>query len=736
MRSTRPRTPFRAPARLARTPLRLQLEAVECGAVALGIVLAYFGRRVPPGELRAECGVSRNGNSASSMLKAARRYGLMAKAFHLEAARLKELQVPQIVFWNFTHFLVVEGFRKGTVHVNDPARGRRRLSLAEFEEGYTGLVVLLQPGADFQKGGSGLGVIASLYGRLKSARRALLLLILLGALLVVPGLAVPLTTRIFVDHVLVQQRAEWVNPLLIGMLAIALLTGVLTQLRRYYLNRLKTALAARMSRGFLRHLLNLPLSYYAQRFPGSIAIRFSINSRLATLLSGRLATTAIDLLMIVFYGAMMLVYDPLLSGVVFAAGLLNLLVLAWIGHLRVTANMRLAQEQGELAGIGLAGFQAIETLKASASEGIFFTRWAGHHARALKATQHLAALETSVRVIPSLLSSLAAATVVVVGGARVMEGHLTMGILVAFQTMVGSFLGPINGLASLGASLQAVLSDLAQLEDVLAEPADEASKGARPAEFEATRLRGAVGVEGLTFGYSPTDPPLIDDFSLAIAPGQRIALVGASGSGKSTVARLVAGLYAPWSGEIRLDGRSRQEIPEAVLAQSLSMVEQEVVLFSGTVRENLTLWDRSVSEAELLRALADSELLEDVLALPRGLDATLLEGGMSLSGGQRQRLEIARALVRDPAVLILDEAFSALDARTERRIDRNLRERGCTCLIIAHRLSTLRDCDEILVLDRGRIVARGSHAELAAKPGLYAELIAEDLSDAEEEAHA
>lgn len=722
-------------ARIARTPLRFQLESVECGAVALGIVLAYYGRRVPPAELRAACGVSRNGNSASSMLKAARRYGLRAKAFHMEPAKLRTLPVPQIVFWNFTHFLVVEGFKDETVYVNDPAHGRRQLALGEFEQGYTGLVMLLQPGPDFQRGGFGLGVVAPLVERLKSSRRALFFLILLGALLVVPGLAVPLTTRIFVDHILVQQRTEWLNPLLLGMLAIATLRGVLTQMRLYHLNRLKTALAARMSHGFLRHLLNLPLSYYAQRFPGSIAIRFQINSRLATLLSGRLATTAIDLLMIVFYGAMMLVYDPLLSSIVFAAGALNLLILAWIGHLRVTANMRVAQEQGELAGIGLAGFQAIETLKASASEGIFFTRWAGHQAKVLKATQRLAALEIAVGGLPSLLSSLASATVVVVGGARVMEGHLTMGILVAFQTMVGSFLGPINGLASLGASLQAVLSDLAQLEDVLAEPADEASRGARPTEFEAKGLRGALSVSNLSFGYSPTDPALIEGFSLSVAPGERVALVGASGSGKSTLVKLVAGLYEPWSGEIRFDDRRRQEIPEAVLAQSLAMVDQDVVLFAGTIRDNLTMWDPSVPEADLLRALADAELLDDVLALPKGLDATLVEGGMNLSGGQRQRLEIARALVREPAVLLLDEAFSALDARTERRIDRNLRARGCTCLIVAHRLSTLRDCDEILVLSRGTVVERGRHAELLARRGVYADLIALELAETPEGVH-
>ncbi len=710
--------------RVARTPLRFQIEPVECGAVALGIVLAHFGRRVPPAELRAECGVARFGSSAAAMIKAARRYGLMAKAFAKDAPRLRELPFPQVVFWNFTHFLVLEGMDDQRVYVNDPARGHRQLSHAEFAQGYTGLVILLRPGPEFRKGGPAFGLLAPILERLRSSRRALLFLVLISTLLVVPGLAVPLATRIFVDHILLQQRQEWVNPLLLGMLAIALLRGVLSQLRLYYLNRLRTKLSARMSQGFFKHLLQLPLSYYAQRFPGAIAIRFQINGRLANLLSGRLATTAIDLLMIVFYGAMMMVYDHMLATIVFLAGGLNLLVLYLMGKLRVTANMRVAQEQGELSGIALAGLQAIETMKASGGEAEFFDRWSGHQARHLKATQRVAALETTLNLIPSLLSSLATAAIVVLGGARVMEGHLTLGILAAFQTMIGSFLGPINSLASMGASMQAMLSDLAQLEDVLAEPADESGKGARPDEFDAKSLRGALTVSDLSFGYLPAEPPMLKGVSLQVAPGQRAAVVGASGSGKSTLTRLIAGLDTPWDGEIRFDGRPREQIPEAVLARSIALVDEDVRLFTGTVRDNLTLWDKQVPEADLLRALEDAALLEDVLALPKGLDAWLIEGGMNLSGGQRQRLDIARALVHSPAVLILDEAFSALDADTERRIDRNLRARGCTCLIVAHRLSTLRDCDRIVVLDQGQVVETGTHNELVARGGLYAELMA------------
>ena len=710
----------------------LQMEAVECAATALGIVLAAHGRRVPPSELREACGVSRNGSDAARMVKAAERYGMEATGLERPTTGLDGLPLPHVVYWNQNHFIVVEGYDAGRVHVNDPALGRRTIARAAFDEGYAGLVLLFQPGPDFRPGGPRRHELGSLLARLERSRREVGFLILSGLLLVVPGLVMPLASQIFIDQILIQRRFEWVTPFCLGLVFVALLRGALSQVRLHHLDRLKSKLAIQMSQGFLWHLLHLPMAYYTQRFPGSVAVRFSINSRLSSLLAGRLATTVIDLTMIGFYGAMMLAYERSLAGIAFAAGGLNLLVLMAIARRRQEANHLIAMTQGKVAGVSVAGLQNIESIKASAGEARFFARWTGHQARAVNASQSLSAFEQRMAALPVWVTGLATAAIIYVGGLRVLDGQLTLGMLVAFQGMIATFLAPVNSLATLGATLQALSSDLALLDDVLETPTDPAGRGAPDGPLEP--LRGAISVADLAFGYVPDAEPLVSGVSFEAAPGERIALVGASGSGKSTVAKLVAGLYAPWSGEIRFDGRTLADLPDAVRAQGLAMVEQEIAILRGTIRENLTLWDAALPEEDLMRALADADLLDEVMAFPRGLDTPLLEGGANLSGGQRQRLEIARALVAAPAVLLLDEATSSLDAASERRVMENLRLRGCTCLIVAHRLSAIRDCDQILVMDAGRIVARGTHSTLLAEGGVYARLLESELGVTRQEA--
>jgi NHLM bacteriocin system ABC transporter peptidase/ATP-binding protein len=701
------------------------MEAVECGAASLGIILAYYGRYVPLSELRRACGVSRDGSQASFILQAARKYGLDANGYSTELEDIADVPCPYIVFWNFNHFLVVEGVGKERVYLNDPSCGPRSVSLQEFGESYTGVVLYMEPTDEFEKGGPKPRVLPALYKRLAGSLAPLLYCVLLGFLLVLPGLAVPVFSQIFVDNVLVQGMRSWLQPLILGMLLTALLRGALTFWQLKFLRALKIKLAVVMSSRFLWLVLRLPVSYFAQRYCGEISSRVNLNDDVAAALSGRLATTVIDLFMIVFYAVVMFCYDPVLAaiGVTFAA--FNLLVLQWVSRRQADANMRLWQEYGKTYGLTIAGLQGMETLKASGLESDFFARWAGTYAKAINAQQELGVTNQAAGVLPLLFSALSTALILIVGGFRVIHGYFSIGMLVAFQSLMQSFMQPLTNLFGLGGLIQELRGELNRLDDVLLEKEDPAARETTEEAHsaECVRLQGQVELRNLTFGYNPVLPPLIENLNLVIKPGQRVAFVGPSGSGKSTIAKLVCGLHEPWAGEVLFDGKPRSAIQRPVLTNSVAMVEQDIFLFEGSVRDNLALWYSGVPERALMQACQDACIHDDIIFLSGGYDAQLEEGARNLSGGQRQRLEIARALVNNPSILVLDEATSALDAETERLVDLNLRRRGCSCVIIAHRLSTIRDCDEIIVLQAGKVVERGTHEQLMARQGAYAAVI-------------
>ncbi|MDZ8188680.1 MAG: NHLP family bacteriocin export ABC transporter peptidase/permease/ATPase subunit [Nostoc sp. ChiSLP02] len=715
-----------------KTPTLLQMEAVECGAAALGIVLAYYGRIVPLAELRVSCGVSRDGSKASNVLKAARNYGLQAKGFKKGLNQLQQLKPPFIVFWNFNHFLVVEGFGQERVWLNDPATGPRSVSLQEFDEAYTGVVLLMEPSAEFKKGGRKPSIINALSKRLRGSFDELFFCIVAGFFLVIPELAIASLSQVFVDNILIENRFDWLKPLVLGMGIAVLLQAILTILQTRKLRYLQIRLSISMTGNFLWHVLRLPIGFYAQRFAGEISNRAALNYKVAKILSGQLARTTIDAVMLVFYAAVMLAYDWMLTAIGLVAVAINIGFLQWVARKRIDTNMRLSVDYGKISGVEIGALESIETIKSAALESDFFSRWAGYYAKANNSQQELLQTDLILEALPPLLTALTSMLLLVIGGLRVIDGYISIGMLVAFQTLMTRLQQPVNSLVGLGSTIQAIDGDLKRLDDALDNAIDpnlnsELQRDLTPIEYakfsERCRLQGYVELRNITFGYSRIEEPLIQNFSCQLKPGQRVAFVGTSGSGKSTLSKIVTGLYELWEGEILFDGIPRQQIPRAVLANSLSMVEQDIFLFSGTVRDNLTLWDETIPNSQLLKACQDAAILDVVMAIPGGLDGKLLQGGANLSGGQRQRLEIARSLVNNPAILVMDEATSALDAETEKIIDRHIRRRGCTCIIIAHRLSTIRDCDEIIVLERGKVVQRGTHEEMKDIDGAYARLI-------------
>lgn len=717
--------------RRVRTPTVIQMEAVECGAAALGIVLAFYDRRVPLEELRIACGVSRDGSKASSVVKAARTYGLTAKGARLETDSLKKQKLPAILFWNFNHFLVLEGFGKDGVYLNDPAAGPRKVTLDEFEKAYTGVTLLFEPGPDFVAGGKEPSMLKVLAARLAHVKGALWFVILASLALVIPGLMIPVFSQVFVDDYLIGRLDGWVKPLLLGMALTALVRGMLIWLQQKYLLRLEMHLSMTSSSAFFWHVLRLPVAFFTQRYAGDISQRVQANDRVAQLLSGELATNAVNMVTLVFYLAVMLMYSWQLTlvGVVLTA--LNLIALKRLTRLRTDGNMLLLQDGGKLMATTIGGIQTIETIKATGAEHDFFARWAGYKAKVNNTEQRLELYTRLLSALPALLNALITVAILGLGGAQVISGVMTVGMLVAFQSLMSSFTAPVGNLMGLAGKYQEAKGDMARLDDVMRYPLDECfvpktAAGAAPAGAPLGKLKGHLELRKVSFGYSPLEPALIEDFNLTLAPGRRVALVGGSGSGKSTVARLVMGLNQPWSGEVLLDGIARTQIDRTVLAASLAGVDQDPYLFEGTVRDNLTLWDSTLPQADMLQAAHDAMIHDAIVGRPDGYDSQIGEAGAGFSGGQIQRLDIARALAVQPRILVLDEATSALDPITEMQINAHIRARGCACLIVAHRLSTVRDADEIIVMAQGRIVERGTHDQLIAQNGAYSQLIKTD----------
>ncbi|ARF53984.1 NHLP family bacteriocin export ABC transporter peptidase/permease/ATPase subunit [Streptomyces gilvosporeus] len=716
-------------AKTVRTPTVLQMEAVECGAASLAMVLAHYGRHVPLEELRIACGVSRDGSRASNLLKAARSYGLTAKGMQMEPAALAEVQAPAILFWEFNHYVVYDGMgrklgRKG-VYINDPDKGRRFVATEDFDTSFTGVALVFEPSESFEKGGRKPGILGAVPARLRGTKGTLLAALLASLLLVAVGAAVPALSRTYIDMFLIGNQTSLLGPLFASMTAMVALTAVLTGLQQANLLRGRIISSTLTSARFLRHLLRLPVTFFAQRSPADLVQRLQSNDAVAETLARDLAAAGVDGIVVVLYAFLLWTYDPQLTVIGVGIALLNVVAMRIVIRIRATHTQKLRADTARLTNTSYTGLQLIETMKATGGENGYFRRWAGQHATTLEVQQRLGVPSAWLAVVAPTLATLNSALILWIGGLRAVEGHISIGLLVAFQALVTRFTAPITRLNGVAGRIQDFAADVARLKDVESFPAD--TLYSRPgSDTDTRRLKGHVTLENLTFGYSPLDKPLLTGFSLAVGPGRQVALVGGSGSGKSTVSRLISGLYSPWEGTIRIDGQRLEDIPRSALAASVSFVDQDIFLFEGTVRDNVALWDPSIPDDAVITALRDAALYDDVIARrPDGIYSRVEQDGRNFSGGQRQRLEIARALVRRPSILVLDEVTSALDARTEQTIIDNLRRRGCACVVIAHRLSTVRDSDEIVVLDHGVVVERGRHEDLVAAGGAYAELVKE-----------
>ena len=714
-----------------RTPTVLQMQPAECGAACLGIVLGHYGRYERLETLRHACGVSRDGAKASNVLKAARRYGLIAKGFGMNTRKAERAPLPFVALWNFTHFVVVEGFGPDEVYLNDPASGPRTVSQSRFLEAYSGVLLAFRPGPDFETNEKPPGPIGSVLERIRGSQGAVGFVLLASLAMFVPGLLMPAFSRFYVDYYLIQDQKTWLWPLILAMLLTAVFTTVLSFLYENILIRFYTKLQTLWSSRMVWHVLRLPVDYFVQRSGGDISTRIQNNGWLAWLVAGELASTFLGLTSVAVYALVMWQYDPLLTVLGCGFALLNLLAFFQVSRQLEDRNQELHRDRGKSAGLLMQGLRAIDSHQASGTESVFFGRWAGYQAKIANARQTIGRSRAWLTSLPPFLGLLGTATVLCLGGWRIMEGDLTLGMLVAFQGLLMAFSQPVTQVVGSSAELQEAQGLLNRLDDVMRQevdpefhspPTDETlaiSLGRRPME----KLGGRLEILGLQFGYSPLEPPLIDGFDLELEAGARIALVGASGSGKSTLGRLIAGLEQSWAGEIRLDGRPVDQLPRRVVRNTLGMVDQHIALFEGTVAENITLWDPTLAEARIVAAAKDACLHEQIAARPDGYRQRIEEGGRNFSGGERQRIEIARALVVEPGLLVLDEATSSLDAVTENRIMGNLRRRGTTLIIIAHRLSTIRDADEILVLDQGRVVERGTHQALMEAGGAYRALV-------------
>ena len=711
---------------VAKVPVIMQMEVLECGAASLAMILAYFGKWIPLEQVREDCGVSRDGSNAKNVMKAARSYGLIAKGYRYEPEDLKKNgKFPCIIHWNFNHFVVLNGFKGDKAVLNDPARGTYTVSKETFDRSFTGVCLMFEPSEEFRPGGKPKSMVAFAKKRLSGAGSAIAFVTLTTVISSLLGIIYPAFSRVFLDRLLTQKNPEWFYPFLVGLASLSALQLLVAWIRTVYSLQIDGKMAVVGNTTFMWKVLRLPMQFFSQRMAGDIASRQSSNASISKNLVNTFAPLALNTAMMVFYLVVMIRYSWLLTLVGLISILVNLLMSHIISQKRINLTRIQVRDAGKLASATVAGIEMIETIKASGAENGYFEKWSGYQASVNTQKVKYVKLNQYLGMIPSLVSSLTNTAVLMIGVWLTMKGEFTVGMIMAFQGFLSSFTAPASSLISAGQTLQEMRTEMERVEDVMEYPNDPVFENETEAEKYA-KLTGEIEMKNVTFGYSALAEPLIKDFNLSLKPGSRVAFVGFSGCGKSTLAKLISGLYQPWSGEILFDGKPMSQIDRSIFTASLAVVDQDIILFEDTIANNIKMWDDSIEDYSMIQAASDVRLHEDILRRDGGYQYRITEGGKDFSGGQRQRLEIARVLAQDPTIIIMDEATSALDAKTEYEVVTSIKNRGITCIVVAHRLSTIRDCDEIIVLDRGNVVERGTHDELYAKGGLYTKLVSNE----------
>ncbi|MBO4992455.1 MAG: NHLP family bacteriocin export ABC transporter peptidase/permease/ATPase subunit [Firmicutes bacterium] len=709
---------------VAKVPVVIQLEALECGAAALTMILAYYEKYIPLEEVRRDCGVSRDGSKASNVLKAARNYGLIAQGYRYEPESLRTKgKFPCIIHWNFNHFVVLCGFKGDQAVINDPAKGNYTVSMDVFDKSFTGVCLMFEPGERFEPSGEPKSILNFAKKKLTGTGAAFVLVVITTVITSLLGIIIPGFSNVFADYLLSGKRPEWFLPFIAGMAVLVAIQIVISWIQQVYTLKADGKIAIVSNAEYMWHVLRLPMEFFSQRMAGDILGRKFQNASIANTLISVFAPLVIQGVMMLFYLLVMLRYSALLTAVGLGSVLLNLLVSRYISQKRVNLTRVTSRDEGKLAGTTVAGIEMIESIKASGAENGFFEKWAGYQAGANAGQVKFTRMNAYLGLIPSVVSELTNLLVFMGGAWLCMRGQWTVGMIAAFNGFLGSFLAPASDLVEASQTFQEMRTSMERIEDVMEYPVDVDYQEDQLPEDSFGKLSGKIELKHVTFGYSRLEAPLIEDFSMTVEPGQRVAFVGPSGCGKSTLSKLISSLYQPWSGEILFDGKPISQINRNVFTGSLSVVDQDIILFEDTIANNIRMWDSSIEDFEVILAARDAQLHEDIMRRNGGYQYKLTEGGKDLSGGQRQRMEIARVLAQDPTVIIMDEATSALDAKTEYNVVKSIKDRGITCIVVAHRLSTIRDCDEIIVLDRGNVVERGTHQELYSRGGAYATLV-------------